>query len=231
MKMNKTENFIKQYTKVALKSKNMFNQNTFDELVKSSLDEYKLNLSSGLNNKQALNKTISSINDALDFDPGTIKNPYNFSLSISSFALIIGVILMLLGILVSDVLYTFSILYPICFIIFLFIFIYVCITHKKRNWFDFLISGLLLLATLIIFIETLVFFYRARTGDFYYSLFYDFPGILHFNRHILVNVEPLEYEISNSIMLFDPILIISFICFAISLLFVSLENENKKKYS
>lgn len=72
-----------------------------------------------------------------------------------------------------------------------------------------------------------MFFYRARTGNFYYSLNYNFPGLLKFNRHVLTSSGQFKYEISETILLFEPTLIVSLISLIISIIFDIIEKQRK----
>lgn len=146
-----------------------------------------------------------------------IKNKSEFSLKISLIIFFYSLLMFLLGLFTQDILYSFGILYPILMILVIIIFIYTLVTHKKRNFIDYIVISVLFLSVLSITIQDFIYLYRPRTGDYYYSLYYNFPGILNFNKHWLVSVEPLKYELASTIVLFDPTLISSIVCIIISI--------------
>lgn len=71
-----------------------------------------------------------------------------------------------------------------------------------------------------------MFFYRARTGNSYYTLDYSFPGTLSFNTYYLVSIDTMKYELGSTQTLFDPSLIISSLLFVCSL---SLQIKDRRK--
>lgn len=107
--------------------------------------------------------------------------------------------------------------------------VYVIITHKKRKLVDFIICGVIFLSFAIIEIEALSFFYRARTGDIFYTLYYKIPGILNFNTHALITKDPICFDIMKTDSLFDPTLIITFICFIVSSVLFIIDKRKTKK--
>lgn len=141
----------------------------------------------------------------------------NFSIAISLIIFSYSILMFFLGQFNSDVLYSYRVLYPILMLITIGIVVYSAITHKKRSAIDYIIMTIIFIAVLSITIQCFIYFYRARTGDFYYSLYYDFPGILKFNTHWLVSVEPLKYELKSTRFILDPTLIASAVCIVISL--------------
>lgn len=124
----------------------------------------------------------------------------------------------LIGSFTQDVLSVFGIMYPILMIVVFIYFLYTLITYKKRSFIDCIVILILFLAVLFITIQDFIYFYRPRTGDYYYSLYYDFPGILSFNKCWITSIEPLKYELTSTKILFDPTLITSIICIVISLI-------------
>ncbi len=150
-----------------------------------------------------------------------------YSLMLSTISFIFCIIVSLIGWLVADVLNVYGVIYPIYLVITLGFFIFAISTYKKRSKLDFTIIFLIFLSAVAISIQCFIYFYRARTGNFYYSLNYQFPGILKFNTHIITSLEPLKFRISNTIILFDPTLIISFVCLIISIYFDIIEGRKK----
>ena len=145
------------------------------------------------------------------------KNQNLFSIIVSLIFFSYSFLIMLLGVFTPDVLYSYGVLYPLLLIISIIIIIYAIITHKQRCIKDYIIICIIFLAVLTINIQCFMYFYRIRTGDFYYSLYYEFPGILKFNTNWLVSIEPYKYEPKNTILLFDPILVSSVFCVILSL--------------
>lgn len=145
------------------------------------------------------------------------KKESNFSLKISLIIFFYSTLMFLIGLFKHDVLYSFWILIPILLILVIIICVYTLLTHKKRSFIDYIVLSILFLAVLSITIQNFIYLYRPRTGDYYYSLNYNFPGILNFNKHWLVSVDPLKYELVSTMVLFDPTLISSIVCIIISI--------------
>lgn len=136
-------------------------------------------------------------------------------------------IIALIGWLCADVLDVYGVIYPLCLLAILIVFVFTIANYKKRNKVDFLIVTLIFIAVVIINIECFMFFYRARTGNFYYSLNYNFPGLLKFNRYVLTSSWQFKYEISETILLFNQTLIVSLISLIISIIFNIIEKKRK----
>lgn len=136
-------------------------------------------------------------------------------------------IIALIGWLCADVLDVYGVIYPLCLLAILIVLVFTIANYKKRNKVDFLIVTLIFIAVVIINIECFMFFYRARTGNFHYSLNYNFPCLLKFNRHVLTSSGQSKYEISETILLFDPTLIVSLISLIISIIFNIIEKQRK----
>lgn len=150
-----------------------------------------------------------------------------FSIVISLIIFSYSLLMFLIGLFIPDSLYVFGVLYPILMIIIIVISIYSLITNKKRTAIDYIITTILFVSVLSINIQDFIYFYRARTGDYFYSLYYNFPGLLEFNTHWLVSVEPLKYKIENTIILFDPTLLCSALCAVISMVkYILKKKEN-----
>ena len=134
-----------------------------------------------------------------------IKNKCTiYSIVISSIIFLYSTIMTIIGLFKSDILYNYGDLYPILLLVTIVFVMYCVITHKKRSAMDCIITAILFVSVIIAVTQCFIYFYRIRTGDFYYSLYYNFPGVLKFNTHWIVSIEPLKYKIENTIMLFDP---------------------------
>lgn len=138
------------------------------------------------------------------------------------------IVIAIIGWLCADVLEVYGVIYPLCLLAILIVLVFTIANYKKRNKVDFLIVILIFLAVVIINIQCFMFFYRARTGNFCYSLNYNFPGLLKFDRYVLTSPGQFKYEISRTILLFDPTLIVSLISLIISIIFNII--ERRKKY-
>lgn len=146
-----------------------------------------------------------------------IKNKCTiYSIVISSIIFLYSTIMTIIGLFKSDILYNYGDLYPILLLVTIVFVMYCVITHKKRSAMDCIITAILFVSVIIAVTQCFIYFYRIRTGDFYYSLYYNFPGVLKFNTHWIVSIEPLKYKIENTIMLFDPTLISSAFCVILS---------------
>lgn len=145
------------------------------------------------------------------------KKQSNFSIIISLIIFSFSIIIFLIGQFTPDCLYSFGVLYPILMFVIIVATVYAFLTHKNKSTIDCIIISILFLSVLTITIQDFIYLYRSRTGDYYYSLYYNFPGILNLNKHWLVSVEPLKYELASTIVLFDPTLICSAFCVVISM--------------
>ena len=219
--MNNKYQIIRKTVKSQLQLRGITDNKSVDEFAQTCFDEYKISLDSGMSEADALKQAYTSLNETLDTYKISkkINVPYRYSLILSVISFMSCLIVSILGWLISDVLSVYGVIYPILFVLAIVILVYTISTFKKRNKLDIAIATVLFLSVLSIFIQCVIYFYRARTGDFYYSLDYIFPGILNFNRHVLVSVEPLKYELASCITLFDPTLIISFISLITSVLY------------
>ncbi len=220
---------IKKRVKNELKSRNFINKKTIEELSQSCFDDYKLSLENGISEEESLNYAITSLNETLDSYALTTSKPnkYQFSLMLSLILFAACYFVSMLGWLSPGFLGVTRVIYPLFFLTILIIFIYTIINYKKRNKLDFVIVTINFLAVLSITIQCFSYFYRARTGDFYYSLFYVFPGVLKFNRHVLTSLELFRYEIESTVILFDPTLLVSFFSLIISVVFNMIERRKK----
>ncbi len=198
---------------------NIRDKKLIDELSSSCFDEYSLNLESGKNEKDAYTAALLSTKNTMkSFAEEKLGFKHcNFSIIISLIILVYSILIFFIGQFTPEALYSFGVLYPIFMILVIGIVVYTFITYRKRNAVDYIVITILFIAVLTITIQDFIYLYRARTGDFYYSLNYNFPGILKFNTHWLVSVEPLKYELKNTIILFDPTLISSVVCLIISI--------------
>ncbi len=222
--------FIRKKVIDALKSRGILNNKNIDEYTQSCFDVYMLCLEKGLSKKDSLDISILSLNKILVSycETNNLISFNKYSSLLCTITFIFCIIVSLIGWFVADVLSVYRVIYPIYLIITLgFLFFAIC-TYKKRNKLDFIIIALIFLSAVAINIQCFIYFYRARTGNFYYSLNYQFFGILKFNTHMITSLEPLNYKISNTITLFDPTLIISFVCLIFSIAFDII--ERRKKY-
>lgn len=151
-----------------------------------------------------------------------------YSLVISFVFFLESLTIAMIGWPTPDVLYVFGVMYPILFLLALSMLIFTVVTFRRRNKLDYIISVVLFLAALSILIRCVMYFYRARTGNFYYSLFYSFPWILKFNRHMLVSTEPVKYKLESTVTLFDPTLIVSLLCLIVSAIFNVTEKRKRR---
>ena len=212
-----------------LRQNGIYNKRLFKELSDSTYDEYLLNLELKKTEKESLLNALDSMNATIDSNYRTNKfNKSRFSLFVSSIALIATLIIAIIGWLNTDILYIFNVIYPIFAFITLIYFIYVIVTYKKRSYLDFIVLGIIFISVLAITIQCFVYFYRSMTGNYYYELYYDFPGLLKYCTYWLVSMEPINYELSSTIFLFDPTLIASFVCFCLSLIMYLIEKRKKR---
>ena len=170
-----------------LKCRGIFNREAIDEFTSSCFDEYRLSIENGEAEQSALRIALDSLNETLDSNnyERKVLSAYNYSLIVSSVSFTFAIIVAIIGWLEQDVLGVFGIIYPLYFVISLGFLIYAVVTYKRRSKIDYLISIFVFIGSLVILIESLIYFYRIRTGDFYYTLDYDFPGLLSFNYYTL----------------------------------------------
>lgn len=223
MKKNKLRDKIRKEV-----SKRHINKNfKLEELIDSCIDEYNLNIENGLNEKDSFNIAVSSLNDIEDSTDADMQNRYKYALTVSGVSVIISLTLAVIGLLSGNVLSVYGVLYPICFIFSITLLVFTIITHKKRKPIDFLICIIIILGCVFINVESLSFFYRIRTGDFYYTLYYKVPGVLNFYTHGLIPGDSVQFEIIKTDYLFDPTLLINFICFIICTILHFVERRKK----
>lgn len=149
-----------------------------------------------------------------------------FSIKISMLFFVLCLLVSLIGAFVPDVLDVSSVIYPFYLLLSTCLVVFVIFTSKKRNIIDFIITGLIFFSVLSISVQCIAFFYRARTGEFYYSLSYRFPGILEFKTNTLISQIGLRYKITKIVFLFDPTFIVSLVCLAIAI-FSNVSHKSK----
>lgn len=209
-----------------LKEFGAYNKNILKELVDSTYDEYLLNLEFNKNEDEALLNALDSVKNMVSSNYEKDKsNRFKFSLFVSFIAFVVTLIIAIIGWLTINVLYTFSVIYPILAFIALVYLIYLIVTHKKRNYLDYIVLGIIFVSIITIIAECFIYFYRPRTGDYYYELYYEFPGLLRYCTYWLASMEPIRYELSKTTFLFDPTLIASFICFSLTLTMYLIEKK------
>ncbi len=198
-----------------------------DDLANSCFNEYTLNIKDGLSETESFKKVIKSLIEDFGSKTNENNNQYKFIFIVSGIAFVACLILHLIGLFVGDVLDVYGVLYPICLLFSIGLMIYLISTHKKRRLLDYLVCIFIFLGSLFINFEAISYFYRARTGNFYYSLYYKFPGILIYDTHSLISQDPITFEITNTKYLFDPTLIIAFICFTITTILYIIDKRRK----
>ena len=124
----------------------------------------------------------------------------------------------------------FRFFYLMIFIVLFGILLYSIAFYKKRNIYDYIIIGILLIAFLIMNIISLKYFYLATTGHHYYSLYYEFGGFLSLQRYDITT--PPNYELRHTKYFFDITLPISFVCFLTTItLFLIEKRKNKNDFN
>lgn len=229
MTMKTEYQMIKKRVKNELKNREIIDKKIIEEFTQICFDDYNLSLENGKSKNDAFKYAFSALIETLDstnlLNHRAVPHHYSFVLSIVSF--MVCIVIALIGWLCADVLDVYGVMYPLCLIAILIVLAITIANYKKCNKVDFLIVSLIFIAVVIINIECFMFFYRARTGNFYYSLNYSFLGLLKFNRHVLISPEQFKYEISKTILLFDPTLIVSLISLIISIIFNIIESRKK----
>lgn len=212
-----------------LKNRKIIDEKIVEEFTQTCFDDYNLSLENGESKNDALKSVFSALTETLDSSNllNHRSNPYHYSLVLSLVSFVVCFIIALIGWLCADVLDVYGVIYPLCLLAILIVLVFTIANYKKRNKVDFLIVTLIFIAVVIINIECFMFFYRARTGNFYYSLNYNFPGLLKFNRYVLTSSGQFKYEISETILLFNQTLIVSLISLIISIIFNIIEKQRK----
>lgn len=229
MTMKTEYQMIKKRVKNELKNRGIIDKKIVEEFTQTCFDDYNLSLENGENKNDALKYAFSALMETLDSSNllNHRPNPYHYSLVLSLVSFVVCIVIAIIGWLCADVLDVYGVIYPLCLLAILIVLVFTIVNYKKRNKVDFLIVTLIFIAVVIINIECFMFFYRARTGNFYYSLDYNFPGLLKFNRHVLTSPGQFKNEISRTILLFDPTLIVSLISLIISIIFNIIEKQRK----
>ena len=229
MTMKTKYQMIKKRVKNELKNRGIIDKKIVEEFTQTCFDDYNLSLENGESKNDAFKYAFSALMETLD--SSNLLNhrtvPYHYSLVLSLVSFVICIVIALIGWLCADVLDVYGVIYPLCLLAILIVFVFTIANYKKRNKVDFLIVTLIFIAVVIINIECFMYFYRARTGNFYYSLNYSFPGLLKFNRHVLNSPGQFKYEISETILLFNQTLIVSLISLIISIIFNIIEKQRK----
>lgn len=199
-----------------------------ENLIQSCIDEFQFNIKNGASEQVALKMMFQNLNNILKSNYKEIrKSKFKYSFICSIVFLAIMLLIQILGSTVQNVLEIYKTIYPLLLITALGLFVYTFLTYKKRTKIDFIISSILLISILVINIQGFIFFYKIRTGDFFYSLYNTFPGLLEFNKHVLVSLSPVKYEISKTIILFDPTFSVSMTCSTITLIFLIIEKKKR----
>ena len=229
MTMKTEYQMIKKRVKNELKNRGIIDKKIIEEFTQTCFDDYNLSLENGESKEDALKSTFSSLTETLDSSNllNHRPNPYHYSLVLSLVSFVICIVIAIIGWLCADVLEVYGVIYPLCLLAILIVLVFTIANYKKRNKVDFLIVTLIFIAVVIINIECFMFFYRATTGNFYYSLDYNFPGLLKFNRYVRTSPGQFKYEISRTILLFDQTLIVSLISLIISIIFNIIEKQRK----
>ena len=226
--MKNKEKEIKRSVEKELKQYGIFDKKIIKELSDSTFDEYLLNLEKQNNENDAFLNALDSMRTTIKANYNINKfNKFRYSLLVSSIALTTTLIIAIIGWLNTNILYIFNIIYPLLAFITLIYFIYTVITYKKRNYLDFIIVAILFTSVIAITIQCFLYLYRPMTGNYYYNLYYDFPGTLRLCLYWLISMEPISYELTKTTYLFDPTLIASIICFSLSIVMYLIEKRKK----
>ena len=220
------QDLIKNRVSDVLKKHKILNKKNINKYTESCFNTYTLSMEKGLSKDEALDISIESLDKSLSSKKLIRPSIYSTILSTNSF--LFALIIMLIGCTTIDSIFIMGPLYPIYLLMTLGFLIYALVTYKRRNMFDFILASLLFLSTIIINIQTLDNIYRPNLGWKDYSLSYRFPGILYNNTHIyegpLYDTERIETAI-----LFDPTLIISFICLITNFVLIILAKIKKPR--
>lgn len=175
---------------------------------------------------------IRKAKDAVEARPksaGRKRNRYGYALLVSSLAFALSFVVAVIGWSEKNVLFDLETLYPVYALITLIYLIYTAVTFRKRNVLDWMIAAVLVTAVTAITVQCFVYLYRARTGNYYFELYYGFPGLLTYCTYFLVSMSPETYELSSTVLLFDPTLVASLLCLAPSLALYLFERKKGGK--
>ena len=218
--MDEVYSFLSKYINSQLKNYKFSSENELNNIIDEYYDEYKKNFIKTKNKEDALNETLSSFNNEYLLNANIKKS--TFALLISMFYFLIEVIKSIIGMLIANPITEVSTINPILLVISIFVLIFLLVTYKKRTKVDFIIFILLFISIIVINIEGFVNFYGLTMDGVSYRLDYIFPGLLlwkqYFNR-----------EFNSTITLFDPTLIVSFICLITSLMIYIIESKKENK--
>lgn len=160
---------------------------------------------------------------------GKFRNRYGYALLVSSVALLLSFAVAVVGWTKKNVLFDFDTLYPAYAFLALVYLAYTAATHRKRNVLDWIIAAVLVASVTAITVQCVLYFYRPRTGNYYFELYYEFPGVLRYCTYFLVSQEKETYELNSTVYLFDPTLVASLICLAVSLVLYFMERKKGGK--
>lgn len=218
--MDEVYSFLSKYINSQLKNYKFSSENELNNIIDEYYDEYKKNFIKTKNKEDALNETLSSFNNEYLLNANIKKS--TFALLISMFYFLIEVIKSIIGMLIANPITEVSTINPILLVISIFVLIFLLVTYKKRTKVDFIIFILLFISIIVINIEGFVNFYGLTMDGVSYRLDYIFPGLLLWKQYF-------NGKFNSTITLFDPTLIVSFICLITSLMIYIIESKKENK--
>lgn len=221
LKINKKVKYLASLYKI--KDKKLIKDLCF-----SCLDEYCFLLANCNDENEAYEKAISvTTKEIKELSKDQLDNRiYTFSVFVSFTTFFYSLFFYFVDKITLIVFVGFQLLYLLLLVVILGFFVYCLMTHKKRNLIDYIVISILFVSILIFTVQDLIYLFQIKTGRVYYHANYIFIGIIKFEETIYLS-ENSNKSINTYSILFDPTLIMSFICVIASLINKFRNKRNK----
>lgn len=229
--MRKDEVVFQNQVLNVLDNREIINKKVRNTLVEECLNTYNYKLSCGTTVQEAEKGALEKLDGYIDIETKIKRDRIlYFSLISITIMLFLSVLITIIGIINSDIKGIVEIINPLGLIIIIIEIIYLIISHKKRKLVDYIVIFILFVTSLSNNILGFKYLYTPRTGDYYSTLFYNFPGKFTVNTYSLISTEPLKYEITYSKEYFDFQLIV-YIALFIILVIIFIVKRTKKEFT
>lgn len=197
-------------------------------LISECLNSYNENLNHGMKADEAEERAIERIIGYIDIDSKIRKESISyFSISVVFIMLILELLICVIGIYNADIIGVVEIINPFGLMISIAAIVSLIISHRRRKILDYVFILIVFVTSLSNNVLSLINLYRPRTGDYYFTLFYSFPGNFLVNTYSLISQEPLKYEMTYTKGYFDFQLIVYSFLF-LTLLIILIRKKVKK---
>lgn len=197
-------------------------------LISECLNSYNENLNHSMKADEAEERAIERIIGYIDIDSKVRKESISyFSISVVFIMLVLELLICVIGIYNADIMGVVEIINPFGLMISIAAIFSLIISHRRRKIVDYVFILIVFVTSLSNNVLSLINLYRPRTSDYYFTLFYSFPGNFLVNTYSLISLEPLKYEMTYTKGYFDFQLIVYSFLF-LSLLIILIRKKVKK---